>query len=368
MGWTFDEIKTDWLGDGVPIQPEAIVAAFERAERVLGKDWIETSRRSNQGGAVIRGIAPTMRVADMGQKLAFLDGVIGNIDRLTRAIARGDSSAEAELTAIYLLRSRNPKPLVELFPRIDGPEPDFRTRLGEEPWTYVEVSQPNKSQAEQATHRVMIRLTESLQKVSNTFSVEVYLRREPDEGELQPLINSIMALSQKAGMLQEELPDGLGMLILNYTAPGQVLKLRIGDEQSPRICVSAIAGDGSKPNRKISVSIPFSDSRAANFLTAEASQLPTSCPGLVALEVSHASGGIKTWAPLLERCFQPDLYSRVSAVCLFDDAVITFHGADNAVLDTRLIVNPHAQFRLPSWIATAVRESAEEFSRVIPQA
>jgi hypothetical protein len=86
MGWTFDEIKTDWLGDGAPVPPEALVAAFDRAEQYLGRDWIETSRRSAQAGVIARGIAPTMSVADMGQKLALLDGVKGNVSKLVRKI------------------------------------------------------------------------------------------------------------------------------------------------------------------------------------------------------------------------------------------------------------------------------------------
>jgi hypothetical protein len=256
-----------------------------------------------------------------------------------------------------------------VFPSVDGREPDFRTRLAAEPWTYVEVAKPNKSQVEKAAQQLMVRLTTSLQTVTSPYSVEVYLSREPRESEIPVVINRITALSQQTGILHEELPDGLGLLLLNVTSPGEVLKLRIGDEKFPRIGVSAIAGDGAKPNRKISVSMPVCDvRRAGNFLAEEASQLPTTSPGLVALEVSSDSGGIKNWGPLLLECFVPDLYSRVSAVCLFEDAVITFHTSEIATLDTRLITNPYATFPLPSWIATAVRESGEEFNRVVPQA
>jgi hypothetical protein len=253
---------------------------------------------------------------------------------------------------------------VELYPRIDGREPDLRTRVGQDDWTYVEVAQPNKSQAEKAAHQILVRLTQSLQEVATAFSVDVYLRREPRDDELIIVIEKIRALSRQQGTKQEELPDTLGVLLLNFSAPGQVGRLQL-PEEGPRIGLVAIAGDGSKPNRKISVSIPFSDARAADFLTTEAGQLPTTYPGLVALEVSRASGGIKVWVPLLERCFQPDLYSRVSAVCLFDDAVLTFHKSELPVFDTRLVHNPHAKFPLPDWIGLAVLESRKGFDEAM---
>jgi len=104
MTWTFDEIKGSWLNGGqIALTAEAIVEAFERTEQVLGRDWIEQSRLV--AGNPTHGADPVLKVFAMGRRLASIDGVAG-ADVLTRKLSQKDDSAEAELTAIYLLRSR----------------------------------------------------------------------------------------------------------------------------------------------------------------------------------------------------------------------------------------------------------------------
>ncbi len=365
MGWSFEEIKADWLGAGSPMAPDALVTAFDRAEKLLGRNWIEDSRRSQIGGGISRGLLPTLRVASMGQQLAALDGVIGPIDKLIERIRQGERSAEAELAAIFLLRSRNPIAIVEIYPKVGDGEADFRTRLPDSDWTYVEVAQPSESEPARVAKQVITKLTQPLQQVNTPFSLEVYLKREPAEQELTPVSDRIEALCRKRDTRQEELPAGLGFLILNISAPGDVVRLQLPGDDGPRIGVIAIAGDGGKPNRKISVSMPFADNRAEAFLTTEARQLPKDSPGMIALELSGASGGLKTWEPLLLRRLQPIQHTRVSAICLFEDAVVTFHAAEQAFLQTKLILNPYAKYSLPEWIQSVVVKSGEDFDRIV---
>jgi hypothetical protein len=43
--WEWDEIEQRWLDGGrVAAGPEAVVAAFERLDRIFGREWIEQSR------------------------------------------------------------------------------------------------------------------------------------------------------------------------------------------------------------------------------------------------------------------------------------------------------------------------------------
>jgi hypothetical protein len=45
LPWTWDEINGDWLlGNRLALPPDAIVEAFNRAEKVLGREWIEAAR------------------------------------------------------------------------------------------------------------------------------------------------------------------------------------------------------------------------------------------------------------------------------------------------------------------------------------
>src|SRR5262249_23423648 len=158
--WTWDEINGDWLlGNQVALPPDAIVEAFNRAERVLGREWIEAARM--QSGRQIRGTWPTLVVATVGQLLATLQGA-GTADELIEKLRSGDASAFAELTAVHLIRSKEPNAIVELGPSAQvgdrNRKPDFRIRRGSDAWTYVEVTQPDISEAHTRVQTVLNRL------------------------------------------------------------------------------------------------------------------------------------------------------------------------------------------------------------------
>jgi hypothetical protein len=138
--WTWKEIDTDWLvGNQLALSPEEIVAAFDKAEEVLGHEWIEAI------GSRLRGPLPTLRVVTAGQRLACLDGA-GGIEELVGKLQANGASAFAELTAAHLVRSQNQNSDLELGPIVQVEnrrrKPDFRIRRGNEPWTYVEVTSP----------------------------------------------------------------------------------------------------------------------------------------------------------------------------------------------------------------------------------
>jgi hypothetical protein len=106
--WTWDEIYSDWLsGNRLGLPPEELVTAFNRAEQVLGRQWIETTG-SNRPGTY-----PALHVASADQRLSSLDGASGT-EELIRKLQASDASAFAELTAVHLLRSQNPNSDVEL--------------------------------------------------------------------------------------------------------------------------------------------------------------------------------------------------------------------------------------------------------------
>ena len=102
--WSWDEINAEWLlGNKLALPPEAIVEAFNRAEKALGREWIEAARM--QSGRQIRGTWPTLHVATVGQLLASLEGA-SNAAELIEKLRGGDASAFAELTAVHLIRSK----------------------------------------------------------------------------------------------------------------------------------------------------------------------------------------------------------------------------------------------------------------------
>ena len=207
MGWRIDEIEGDWLGGSrfALASHETLVEDFNRVEKILGREWIFASRVSPWGN-IVRGLGPTLRVATMGKKLTVLEGINGGLDRLVGRILHGDLSAEAELTAIYLLRSQSPTAKVELYPRVGERESDFRIAQDEKPWAYVEVAQPDASEAEKQARAILERIAELVKKIKKPFALEVFLRREPSEQELLVAIQVIPGLCNLEGAHQQELP------------------------------------------------------------------------------------------------------------------------------------------------------------------
>jgi hypothetical protein len=54
MFWTWEEIQADWLGGGpVDMAPEKAVAAFNRVERIFGRQWMDKSALS-LGGSILK--------------------------------------------------------------------------------------------------------------------------------------------------------------------------------------------------------------------------------------------------------------------------------------------------------------------------
>ena len=73
MTWRLEDIERDWIGpevSAVAVSPDSVIAAFDRTERTLGREWIEKSRISV--GNIVRGMVnPHARLQ--------LPGWIGNV-------------------------------------------------------------------------------------------------------------------------------------------------------------------------------------------------------------------------------------------------------------------------------------------------
>src|SRR5438132_14324861 len=105
--------------------------------------------------------------------------------RLLDRIRNGDLSAEGELTAIYLLRSRNPDVTVELYPKVGEREADFRVRTPDEQlWTYVEATQLSESEANDRAREIMELIAAAIKPIRLKFALEAFLRRIPTQPEL----------------------------------------------------------------------------------------------------------------------------------------------------------------------------------------
>ncbi len=366
MTWRLEDIERDWIGpevSAVAVSPDSVIAAFDCTERTLGREWIEKSRISV--GNIVRGVSPTLRVVNMGQKLAVLENVTGP-ERLLDRIRNGDLSAEGELTAIYLLRSRNPDVAVELYPKVGEREADFRVRTPDEQlWTYVEVTQLSQSEANDRAREIMERIAAAIKPIRLTFALGAFLRRIPTQPEIGEILAKVPEFCSRSGKQREELSNSLGFLSLNQSEPGEVVThAHAGEESVSRLGMAHVITGPGEPRRHVSVRMAFSDDRAKSMLDTEAPQLAKDAPGLIMAGVGRATGAMKTWEPLLQRRFQPAMHTRVGGVCLWQGGLFTTPKGEDQLFETKLIVNPHARLLLPGWIGNVLAEIGDEFKRI----
>lgn len=240
MGWSIHEIETIFLHgkiEAVALSSESVLASFDRVEKVLGREWIMSEMRNT-------GLAPTMHVVGMGLRLAALGG-IDQTEQLIEHIRRGDQNAEAELTAIHLIRFSRPSAQFQLYPEVGGRKADFRVRDADEPWTTVEVTQPTTSQERQRVQNILRRLTDALSKMDCQFTLEVLFRREPTDAEVAVLCDRLPEFCRLEGQKQAELAGELGFLFLNQLPLGQLVNRQIpqlGD--TPMIGLAMFVGGG----------------------------------------------------------------------------------------------------------------------------
>jgi hypothetical protein len=364
MPWTFKEIEGDWTPGTLTIPEDEIVSAFDRVEKILGRDWIEMSRTSS--GVAKRGSAPTLSVISMGQKLATIEDLLPQAERLIEHTRKGDQAAGTELTAIYLLRSRRPTAEIQLYPSVGNRVADFRIRQGGEPWVYGEVTRADLSMAESRAQNVMQGLADLVISIKKEFALEVFLRREPSAIEIEALKGFVQAICKLDGVHRQELPNDLGFISLNDSPPGQVItKNHPGEENRPRIGVAKVASGPLEPNRHIAVRLAFSDERAEEFLRKESRQLPEDAPGLIMVDMSIVPGAFSVWEPLIKRRFQPTIHTRVGGVCLFRGGLISTQNGEGWALDAKTLANQYARNPLPSWIVNEMNETGLQVEQAI---
>jgi hypothetical protein len=360
--WTYEEIDREWLvGAKIAASPEEIVASFERCERVLGREWIESA--GSRGALRMTGAIPVLRITSMGTKIAALNDV-ENSKPLIDKIRLNEPSAFAELSAIHLLSSAGDTQ-IELEPTTDGNRKcDFRIQRHDEGWVYVEVTRPDLSDAQARIQQVLQSICNEIVSIKKTFALEVFFRREPEDSELLTLLADIRAFcsaEQVDPLVKAEMPSGMGLLILGREPTGQVVVSDHGEEVVPRLgAARAIVGPG-EPNRHVSVRMPYADQRAERFLTAEARQLAHGAPGLIMVDMAEARGGFRTWEAIIQRRFQPTMHTRVGGVVLFaPGSVLTDQGLAS-LCETKLISNQHARIPLPPWIASVIETVGKQF-------
>ena len=185
MAWSIHRIESLLEGkiSSLSLQPETVISSFEQVEASLGREWIDS--------VAGKGIAPTLCIVGMGMRLATLEAIVG-AEKLVDSIRGKNRNSEAELTAIYLLRSFDRAAQFQLFPEVGNRKADFCVRNPTEgQWTTVEVTHPNTSKEHDRVQLVLKAVSTALAQLDQTFTLDVLFRREPTQEESENLCRHV---------------------------------------------------------------------------------------------------------------------------------------------------------------------------------
>ncbi len=351
MAYDWADIKSRWLGEGRISMPQPrVVDAFTAAEMFLGREWVEKHRVKD--GVVLTGALPTLAVAGTGAQLQAVQNAAGFPELLER-LRTGEAATYSELMASFLCERGLTEIRLEYGTSVLVGDrirrPDFRVARASHPWIYVEVTAPNRSEANQRAQKLIAAIGEGLMALPSGTTIEVLLLRYPSNEESGYLVETAIALAATKRTLTKEVDD-LAVITVNRLPPGIVEPQDHGRNLGPVLGFARAFGQGGRPDKHVSVRIPVTDQRAVNFLTTEAQQLPTHEPGLIMMDMNSVPGGFKEWEDLLVHHLQPTIQTRVSAICLFFSSIRLTAEGEALTPEMRLIENSHATLALPKWL------------------
>ena len=369
MPWTRDKLEAEWIGAPIKAlgdRAASALSAFDCVEKHLGAEWL--TARHLQGS----GPGPTLDLVLLGECLAGIETLQG-FELLVEKVRTGDFSALSEIETVQMFRLMGGVE-IELAPELSvgtaTKKPDLRVRRGGERWTYVEVTHPDTSDAAMAAQDLLQRL-QGVARVRREFSLEIFLRREPTTTEELALLAAATGLADSERFETIDLPQLALITKQPFTGP-VITPLNHPDEDnnSPRFgaATGVLGGNGTEPQRLVSVRMPFSDDRADAFLKREAKQLSKNEQGLIMMDMTGTRSGLKSWDSLLRRRLQPNINTRVGAVCLFAKGTELGSTSLQLLFDFAPVENRYAAQPLPPWILEEFRKlaSADDAKRAVP--
>ncbi len=336
MTLTLSEIEERWLaGCTVAGGTEALVETFNRAESLLGRDWLEAALAGGTLGPVIA--LPIHRV---GEQLRVLERAADREKLIARVRARLPA-ALSELHALALCVGDDAEVEVAIEPtiQVDGGNrvPDFAVRRPDEAWTYVEVTAPNDSEGALEARAAATTLVRFLPAVSSGVAAHARFRDVPTDQDIEEVGDALATASVGTVVDQPR-------FVLEVSKATGVLSVSGADENDRPICGCMAARVEGDVRSSIMVRVPYADERGQKILDAEAKQIPKSGPGLICLMTGHG----KYWRGLIERSFSPTIRRRISGALLFFSGIVgSDDGSPQLATIGEVLVNPYARTPLP---------------------
>lgn len=316
-----------YLGASPPIPSNLAWEALGVLERLL-PEKIDTLLASGGKGPAI--IAPLI---DLGFTLKACENLVG-FDNVLVRMKQGENAAfsEAHVAAALVKLRYSP----ELEPHLKGKRLDAVVFVQGEK-VYVEVKTPNQSDVTKQTYAAMTALANRLVEQNPGTSVDVYLLVDATSDVADTILSLIECLTPPASDIVHELPSIGYVRYGAFRSDLTAFEPTPNDERLPVLGVASLATRGAVSTR-VNVKCRLPDYRAERLMSEAASQFSCEETNLLIMDIPHVQSGIRDWAPIIQRRFQPTRNRRFGAVVLLDK--VTY----NAVVRRRWLVlrNPHA--------------------------
>jgi len=325
----YTEVEVNALAHNAlsPSQLERATRAFNGIADLFDRVWIEKFLNNSFGRPHV------MHLTSLWENWLDVRDLQG-ADELHRKWSLGAyrEGVEAELFVIANLRRWGAK--VELFPPVNNRVADCRFRLDSD-WVYGEVSQRGISKVRSDARVILGRVATAASAVISGKHGYVAIFRVPDSSELERITSWLENIKDD----EETRLDDLALFFTDSIDSSVHDEGRLAElVPEPRYFNTYLKMDPAAP-AKGTACMGVSDENAGKVLRDEAAQLPKDGPGVVFLDVSGIIGGVKEWSPLIQRRFQPNINTRISAVALYETG-LTVAGPK---YEGQILVNPFAK-------------------------
>lgn len=305
---------------------DASVNAFNGFASQFGRPWLDQQFRG------VRAPSLVSMVTQLWDDWSLVFPLNGS-DQLAARWQHGfgTEGVQTEVRTVARLIRRGVS--VELFPKTNGRVCDFRFCRTLE-WVYAEVSGRAVSEVQKSTSSLLEAIASAAARAFPGQHAKVAIVGHGDP----PAISRIQEWIRSTG------GDCIGLEgYARFKLDGFDTAADSDDffevVPEPRLMAIMLANDEHGIlSYKGTAAGTVADYAAERVFQTEAAQLPRTGPGILILDVSTVIDGLEQWAPFIQRRFQPNINTRVSAVVLIRHIL----KQDGLHSDGKVFVNPHA--------------------------
>lgn len=380
MPFQLKDILRDWvLGETLDYEMEDVINAFNDVERIMGQKWLDLAFGQTPGASVaieiielgrtLREIEKIHKGSDLISKIATcypLTIYHGNESRKHDSIWSHSSNELKELAhslavARHVAHYRRHSIEVELEPELPVKtkirHPDFRVEH-DRTWIYVEVVCPGFSEEAQNIYEILAKIANVSDEIRMDRVAEVYFFKDPSDTEIGQIIEKCKLLAEGDLQPQECVIGNTAQIFTNPWNQERLPTFAPAVEEK-RPILGVVRGkfstaEGISHGTKCNVKMPFTDERAQRILGKKSRQLSSEHPGLIIIDVSSVSGGLKRWPELIAKRLQPNLNRRIGGVLVTESSI----SGKSMKVEKRFIEHPNPIHPLPQDFITITASSA----------